>query len=130
MVEVTRHGTGQKTGWAVKALVVVVFAAVATFNVSYFLGLHLHVLPDGRTVVHSHPVDQNSQDGTHQHSANELAFLAGFAKLLLVDETEPHSVCIPFVPCAFTAPDLETTNVVGYDGDSPHKRSPPAVTPA
>jgi hypothetical protein len=45
----------------------------------------LHVLPDGRVIVHSHPYSQDNGGRNHGHSSSDYAVWGAFAKVLQVD---------------------------------------------
>ncbi len=76
---------------------VAVSITLALFQLAYVSNLHVHVLPDGRVVVHSHPVERDSNSGSgHKHSQNEHAFLNALGKLLQADISDhsPAPVCL------------------------------------
>ncbi len=56
--------------------------ALVTVNWGYFSGLHLHVLPDGRIIAHSHPVEGRSPAGEHEHSNRDYVVHGEQGKLL------------------------------------------------
>lgn len=38
---------------------------------------HVHILPNGQIITHSHPFSKDSQDGKHTHTAKEFSLFAG-----------------------------------------------------
>ena len=64
---------GGITGGVKRALALLLIATLLTTGIASVVGLHLHVLPDGRLVVHSHPVSNRSSQ--HHHSSHEFALL-------------------------------------------------------
>jgi len=65
---------------------------VAFVGCGYFLpvNMHLHTLPNGRVIVHSHPAGDEGKGGRseHSHSDLEFTFLAHVGKI-------PGKVCTP-----------------------------------
>ena len=39
------------------------------------LSMHLHVLPDGRMIVHSHAVPESDSEGSHTHTDQDYQFI-------------------------------------------------------
>ena len=112
----------------VRAIAVLVVFAVALFVTANVTGLHLHVLPDGRVVVHSHPVDRDGEGGSrHRHTEHEYAVLSALGKPLQVHsfETGWSTVCIEPVIywIELFGENVSTPVVVRSDSN----RSPPIV---
>ncbi|MBD3401752.1 hypothetical protein GF420_02565 [candidate division GN15 bacterium] len=119
----------QKLSGPVASLAVLVVLALSAFQAASVLGLHVHVLPNGRVVVHSHPMDRDASGrSTHQHTEHDFAVLNAVGKVLQTDF--PHF-------CVSTSPEFEASFqvvtsaepvVVATVTTSAHKRSPPAVS--
>jgi hypothetical protein len=97
------------------------YSAVAT--------MHIHVLPDGRIVVHSHPTtnDAGGEGESHSHSDSELSFLAQVSRLF--DNSTPiiHSVPVfTFAALAETIAEHHYSAVEAYH-NSTTERAPPRV---
>ncbi|MFH1688278.1 MAG: hypothetical protein ABIE70_12255 [bacterium] len=113
----------------IRVLATLVIIAIAAFNAAFYTGLHLHVLPDGRTVVHSHPVNRNEEgENRHQHSEQEYVVLASLAKLLLTDEPVLDSD-VPRLEPVFS-PLESSTDIVNslFFASQQDERSPPSIT--
>jgi len=66
-----------------------VLLSLSAFQFTYLANLHLHILPDGRVVTHSHPTTHDDNDnGAHHHSQYEYAFLNAMGKILQVNTCE------------------------------------------
>ncbi len=60
--------------------------AIVSFNVGQMHGLHLHVLENGRVIVHSHPVNDGDRHGDrHAHSTHSYTVIGAVGKILLTD---------------------------------------------
>lgn len=60
-----------------------VLFSLVMYNISYFRGLHSHILPDGRIVAHSHPCEHNGkEDRNHDHTSNEFVVHSCAGQLL------------------------------------------------
>lgn len=104
---------------------------LATSGAACVLGLHLHVLPDGRPVVHSHPVDPGSKEGNrHQHSAHERAIIAGLFKSPSFHSPATTWSATILLLCACAIDGSSQTLRLLVDTSAPSKRSPPPVTSA
>ena len=64
-------------------LLLLLTSLVAFLFLTMYLA-HLHVLPDGRVVLHSHALPFNSKGGSHHHSITSLLFSAIFAHGVLM----------------------------------------------
>lgn len=114
-----------------RAVVFLVVLAVAFVSTVYVTGLHLHVLPDGRAVVHSHPVDKDKEDNSpHQHTTNEYAILSAQGRLGYVDS--PLIVWSPvFVQPVTSWIELLDDNATSYSvARAINERGPPKITSA
>ena len=112
----------------VRAIAVFVVLAIVIFITANVLGLHLHVLPDGRVVVHSHPVDGGDEGKSqHQHTEHEYAVLSALGGPLQVHSLEAgwSMVCIePVSPLIEFSGESVISPVVAR---SDSNRSPPIV---
>jgi len=116
------------TTFLVRAIAGLIVLAIATFVTANVHGLHVHVLPEGREVVHSHPVDGDEEGGSrHQHTEHDYAVLSALAKPLQVHSFETcwSPVCIEAVsPWIERSVDSEISpGIVRSDSN----RSPPLV---
>lgn len=68
---------------------VVLLFAISGLSIAATANLHLHVLPDGRIVVHSHPGSGERNSGRHDHSSSDYLAWGAFAKILQVDLISP-----------------------------------------
>ena len=51
------------------------------FSAASLLSLHLHVLPSGRVVAHSHPLPGKDSERSHDHSQQEYMALDAAARI-------------------------------------------------
>jgi len=114
---------------AFRAATLVVTLSIASFNIACAIGLHLHMLPNGRVVVHSHPVQKDKDGATgHQHSSDESAVLNACSKLLQSDDPIITLTHVSFLPSPhwleFRSDDARSPSEV----ESVNKRAPPQVT--
>ena len=59
-----------------RLLMTIVIAALVSFSFFVYYYAHLHVLPNGRIVVHSHAMPKGQENGSsHTHSALELSVI-------------------------------------------------------
>lgn len=67
-----------------RLIAVVALAMMATFGYSLAFNLHLHVTPEGRLTVHSHPYGEESDQGQtrHSHSDSERIFIFHLGNLI------------------------------------------------
>lgn len=104
-----------------------VLLALSLFGCAAVVGLHLHVLPDGRVVAHSHPTESNEKrSGQHTHSGQEYTRIGEYGKLLIADlarTAPPEAGALPPIAWVLTSDSAAALQLV-YE--SPHKRSPPA----
>lgn len=112
----------------VRAIAVFVVLAIVIFITANVLGLHLHVLPDGRVVVHSHPVDGGDEGKSrHQHTEHEYAVLSALRRPLQVHSLEAGCSTVGIEP---VSPLIERSvaNVISPGvARSDSNRSPPIV---
>ena len=75
------------SGYILTRKIVTVILIVAIANICYFpfSNLHLHILPDGRIIVHSHSLPENNSDNNHDHSQQEIIFHKAFSRIFEVD---------------------------------------------
>jgi len=107
---------------------VVTLLALVSANAAYITGLHIHILPDGKVIVHSHPLEKNRTPGNqHRHSSIDLAVLTSSGKLLLT--TEPATVdTTPLLsPVRAEHQTDSRVQIPRIRLDSPNKRSPPRL---
>ena len=112
-----------------RLVAVLVIISLATFRTAIFLTLHVHVLPDGRVVVHSHPVDkEEEQKSHHEHTDSEYALLTALGHLPQSEAAELRwsQPCFEPVPTRIeaTGENLISPPIAG----SPDKRAPPQIT--
>ena len=69
----------EQQGRICKLLVFFVLASLIAFSFVVYYYAHLHVLPNGRIVVHSHALPESGK--SHSHSKLELLQLNQFSKL-------------------------------------------------
>lgn len=123
----SRHPSQVVTALA-RAMAVLVILSVAIFDTAYVLGLHLHVLPDGRVVAHSHPVDRSEESGSqHQHTKQDYAVLSVFGRLLEVHAFAAgwSAICVESVGSCIV---LSHENVIStFAALEVDKRAPPEV---
>ena len=65
----------------VDAVIIALIFAILPYFVCYYLYLHIHTLPDGRVVVHSHATPENEDNRgrpNHSHSNSEIIFFNAF----------------------------------------------------
>nr|MBN2277282.1 hypothetical protein [candidate division Zixibacteria bacterium] len=67
-----------------------------------FSNLHLHTLPDGRIIVHSHAYPDHNSNGRHNHSHQEFTLYQTLAHIYEIDA----QVCIRSLPFDLIALDL------------------------
>ena len=58
-----------------KAIALFVLCALGVFIAVIPLSMHLHELPDGRMIVHSHAVPESDSGGNHTHSDQDYQFI-------------------------------------------------------
>ncbi len=123
------QGAGAVSSLPFRAAAIIVVLSIVGFIAVSVVCLHLHVLPDGRVVVHSHPVHKDDENGSkHQHTAHQYAILTALGNLL---QGYDFSICWTLVSIALVSSwvDLYSDNavlylVVGYV----NQRAPPQVT--
>lgn len=64
-------------------ILILVSALVAFLFLTMYLA-HLHVMPDGRVVLHSHALPLDSKDESHSHSKTSLLFSILFGHNFLI----------------------------------------------
>lgn len=110
-----------------QVLICLVATTLMVAGIVPLFNLHLHVLSDGRLVVHSHPVQKDDPASRgHHHSRYEYSVLASLGKILLGASLLGANAVI--------GPDLVEVGVhASDDSDRPsgaetsaHKRSPPS----
>ena len=80
-MSITKHlGRFQKSPlkWIVTAFAAITLIAISIHIFSYYASLHVHILPDGRIIFHSHVIpedDNNKGKANHSHSKSELIFI-------------------------------------------------------
>ena len=112
-----------------RAITVAVVLAIASFSAASVLSLHLHILPDGRAVVHSHPIKKDRSEGArHHHSDHDYAIISVLAKVLLSDMQGLGWTSLHQHTCSTRLELIVQTAVSFVDTASPNKRGPPAVT--
>jgi hypothetical protein len=63
-------------------LAVIISASILAFVFTVYFNMHVHILPDGRIVAHSHALPQTDPSGnSHQHTNLELIVLNQFSGL-------------------------------------------------
>jgi len=112
----------------VRAIAVFIVLAIVIFITASVLGLHLHVLPDGRVVVHSHPVDGGDEGRSrHQHTEHEYAVLSALGRPLQVHSLETGWSIVSIDPVSslieFSGESVTFPVVARSDSN----RSPPVV---
>ena len=111
-----------------KIIAVAVVLAIASFSVASVLSLHLHILPDGRAVVHSHPFKKDRGEGArHHHTDHDYAVISVLAKVLLSAMQDLGWTSLHQYTCSSRLDQFEETAVSFVDTTSPNKRSPPSV---
>ena len=112
-----------------RALAIIVVLSTVGFIAASVICLHLHVLPDGRVVVHNHPVHKDEENGSkHQHTADQYAILTALGNLL-----QGYDFLIFWAPVSITlafswiclCSDIAVSYLVVGDV---HTRAPPKVT--
>jgi len=97
-----------------RAAAIIVVLSIGGFIAASVICLHLHVLPDGRVVVHSHPLHKDEDNGSkHQHTAHQYAILTALGNLL---QGYAFSICWTPVSIALVSSlvDLYSDNAVSY----------------
>ena len=125
-MKIRRHS--QVASVLIRAMAILVILAVAIFDTAYVLGLHIHVLPDGRVVTHSHPIDRSEESGSqHQHSDYEYAVLTASGRVIQADCL--HIGWSPvYIELATSWIELPDDNVIsGLVSSSLNMRGPPKV---
>jgi hypothetical protein len=103
----------------------VVLALVAAMTASV-VGLHAHVLADGRVVVHSHPTDRSDRGKTHhQHSGHDYIVFANLGRLSPTQIPDMVNPLTRWVTCVHRLEFSNDTAPAQADISSPNKRSPP-----
>ncbi len=112
-------------------MVALVLLSLTLFQVGSFHTLHVHVLSDGRVVVHSHVLpDSGSSKSSksHSHSHKDFAYVSAINKLLhksILYLPIAHTVAYAFNGIASIAPILyHQHDVLFFD----RGRSPPSLT--
>ena len=111
-----------------RTAVIIVVLSITGFIAASVICLHLHILPDGRVVVHSHPVHKDEENGSrHQHTADQYAILTALGNLLQGYDFPIFWTPVSITP-AFSWIYLYRDNAVSYlvVGDV-NKRAPPQV---
>lgn len=112
----------------VRAVAVLAIFAVATFNTAYVSSFHLHVLPNGRVVVHSHPVDGDEENGSrHQHTGHEYVILSALGSLLQVDHVAIDWSPVYIEPVTSLVEFSDENDIACLVARSINKRGPPKV---
>ena len=64
--------------WSVNGIIITILIAISIHFIFYFIGLHVHTLPDGKIVVHSHAIpskEDNQGQTNHSHSNSEFILI-------------------------------------------------------
>ncbi len=110
----------------IMALAFMLIAAIISFEAAYFSGLHLHILADGRVVVHSHPIDA-SHKGTHHHTKREFTFLSALGNLIKITQLDFGVLPVVITSLLYFI-DITEEGVFSYLATGVlNDRSPPAV---
>ncbi len=103
-------------GWATKntrlndrllrLLSILVFLSLTGFISSNFYSIHMHVLPDGRVVVHSHPVGHDDAEESkdhrhHSHTKKEYIIYGIYSHALYKATLSLNNALIIFVIVIF-----------------------------
>ena len=69
-----------------RLLSVIILLSLIGFIIATLISLHIHILPDGRAIVHSHPSgnehSENSQNKQHSHTNSDYLFINHYTSLL------------------------------------------------
>ena len=69
-----------------RILTISVFLAMTGYMAAAYASMHIHILPDGIVITHSHPNNDdnsgNSKNGHHRHSNNEYILISHFSTFL------------------------------------------------
>lgn|GEM_PF-6119302 len=108
-----------------KGLVAVfLILSLTGFCTASLLSLHLHILPGGRVVAHSHPLPDNGDEHSHDHTQQEYVALGKIAQILEADELSCGGGLLFFAdPCGSVRIDpelsLSLTLVSSIEGRAP-----------
>ncbi len=107
-------------------LALLVSAAILAFVFTVYFCMHVHILPNGRIVTHSHALPQADPSGdSHQHTNLELIALNYFTGLKsLLAGTVFLFIATLFLAAFFCIPTFPVTQV----NDAPFSRRAPPVT--
>ncbi len=97
---------------ACRALTVLLLISLVAFSFMFFFYAHLHILSDGRVIVHSHALPKSDQSG-HQHTHSNMALLAFDAGSNLKTLLVPYLYLLPLL-LVFSSLKLTTTRPVFY----------------
>lgn len=126
----TYSGLTTKHALPARLLATFVVAAIVIALAASVVGLHAHVLPDGRIVVHWHPVDKAERGKTHhQHSGHDYTVLANLGHLSTAHPPGTAGSPIHAVACVHRIDIVDDTPGSQTASYSPNKRSPPVATP-
>ena len=117
---------GGKNGDLKRALALLLIVAMLTVGIASVVGLHLHVLPDGRLVVHSHPVSNRSSQ--HHHSSHEFALLDAAAHIFQGDLPSVAADLLPEPVLLYTLQAAHGAQRAPLDIISLADRAPPVLS--
>jgi hypothetical protein len=117
----------QQTRSTVRSLAaMLVLVSLGLFVLVSATSLHYHVLPDGRLVVHSHPVDGPSEGGgRHDHTPGEYILVKAAVSSIQADEPLPQLVPIFAGLSAGYIADAAEQRLLSYQGTQLAFRAPP-----
>ncbi len=67
---------------AKRLIAALLLLSLTGFSAASLFSLHLHVLPSGRVVVHSHPLPDDNDERSHNHSQQEYVALEAATRIL------------------------------------------------
>lgn len=67
---------------AKRLIAIFLLLSLTGFSAASLFSLHLHVLPGGRVVIHSHPLPDDNDEHSHNHSQQEYVALEAATRIL------------------------------------------------
>jgi len=107
-------------------IAVFVALAIIGFKATSLITLHIHILPDGRVVAHSHPLPGNQDDDSkHKHTPHEYVILNAVVHSYQADDLSSFGIQVAIKRLCTQVEDGQINPIVCLFFSSHTKRAPP-----
>ena len=114
-----------------RSTVIILIFSIAGFITVSVISIHLHVLPDGRIVAHSHQTDRGEEnDSKHEHTPNQYAILTALGNLFQGYDLPLYWTLTPITLVFFWTYYYNNDTISYLVVEDINKRAPPQVISA